>query len=378
MKQTKFSLLIKLLVLITVSIPNAYSQISTPRIPSPPAQIYQVVGASNISINYSRPSVIATNGDDRTGNIWGVMVPYNFDYQSSFGNKKPLPWRAGANENTVIRFSHDARVEGQPIEAGTYGLFITIKEDGGAMVIFSKDTASWGSFYYEESRDALRVNIETEVIPLTKRLAYNFIDITRNSCTIVLDWEKKRIPFTIEFDTDSLVIAEMQNSLSRMENPNWRSYNTAANYCLSNGVNLEEGLKWAETSINIKKTFANQGTKAGLLAKFGHQQESTNFMKVVLESPETTADNYYSYSQQLNRQKKYNEAIDILEQLNKRWPNHWLTSHGLARTYSAMKEYDRALVHEKKALENAPEANKYFVNRAIKMLEAGLDFNSLG
>jgi len=165
MKQLKLYSIVLMLALVTGSGLNAQNQISTPRIPSPAARVHQVVGASYISIDYSRPSIVATNGDDRTGNIWGVMIPYNFDYQSSFGNKKPLPWRAGANENTVIRISHDARIEGKPLKAGTYGLFITIKEDGGAMVIFSKDTASWGSFYYEESRDALRVTVETEVTP---------------------------------------------------------------------------------------------------------------------------------------------------------------------------------------------------------------------
>ncbi len=367
-----------MLVLIVGSRPYAHSQISTPRVPSPASRVQQDVGLSSIIIDYSRPSVVATNGDDRTGNIWGVMIPYDFNYQSSFGNKNALPWRAGANENTIIRISHDALVNGQAIKAGTYGLFMTIQENGGAMVIFSKDTTSWGSFFYEESHDALRVNVKTEVIPLTKRLVYNFMALTINSCVVVLDWEKKRIPFTIEFDTDSIVIAKMKNRLNRMEKPGWGSYNTAARYCLSNNVNLEEGLKWAEASIKIKKTFTNQSTKAGLLAISGHQQESDKFIQGILKLPETTADNYYSYSQQLNKAKKYQEAINILRQLNERWPQHWLASHGLARTYSAMKEYDRALKYEKKALENAPEANKYFINRAIKMLGAGLDFNSLG
>ncbi len=378
MKPFKITLTLIFILFLTSSVLRAQNRITTPRIPSPAAKVEQTVGASTISLEYSRPNVIATNGDDRTDKIWGIMVPYDFELQSSFGNKKPLPWRAGANENTLFKISHDAKIEGKPLKAGTYGLFVTIKENGGAMVIFSKDTTSWGSFFYEESNDALRVNVKTEAIPLKKRLVYNFIDVTKNSTVVVLDWEKKRIPFKIEFDTDAIVLTDIKNKLSKMKNPSWGSYNTAANYCLNNNTSLKEGLEWAEASISIKKTFANQTTKSNLLAKLGQQKEADDFMKGVLKSSETTADNYYSYSQYLNRSKKYKEALDILDQLKKRWPDSWLTYHGLARTYSAMHDLDRALKNEKKALEKAPDANKPFIRRAIKMLEAGLNFNSLG
>lgn len=378
MKQFKITLVLIFLLFLTNSSLIAQNRIAIPRIPSPAAKVEQSVGASKISLEYSRPNVIASNGDDRTDKIWGIMVPYDFDLQSSFGNKKPLPWRAGANENTLIKISHDAKVEGKTLKAGTYGLFVTIQGNGGAMVIFSKDTTSWGSFFYEESHDALRVNVKTELIPLTKRLVYNFIDITKNSTVVVLDWEKKRIPFTIEFDTDAIVIADIKNKLSKMVNPSWGSYNTAANYSLNNDIKLEEGLEWVETSISIKKTFANQTTKAALLSKLGKQKAADDLINAILRSPETTADNYYSYSQYLNRTKRYEEALDILDQLNKRWPDNWLTYHGLGRTYSSMNDLDRALKNEIKALEKAPKANKPFIRRAIKMLEAGLNFNSLG
>ena len=55
------------------------------------------------------------------------------------------PWRAGANENTVIQFSHYATVEGQRIPAGSYGLFFVVNKDNSGEVILSKDYRSWGS-----------------------------------------------------------------------------------------------------------------------------------------------------------------------------------------------------------------------------------------
>jgi len=256
-------------------------------------------------------------------------------------------------------------------------LFVALRQDGGATIILSKDTASWGSFFYEEANDALRFHVVTETIPLTPRLEYGFINLTKNACIVVLDWEKKRIPFKVEFDTDGIVVAGLRKGLANSKKPSMGRYNSAARYCLNNMVNLKEGLAWAESSINIKKTFGNQITKAGILYRMGREKESEKLMEELLALPETTDENYYSYGQQLMGQERYKEAIDLYSQLAQKWPDSWLKYHGLARLYSAMKKFNKALGLEKKALKNAPEANKYFVSRAIKLLEAGLDFNTM-
>ena len=105
--------------------------VEVPRFPSPAASVIQTIGRSTLQIDYSRPSVISIDGIDRTGKIWGKLVPYDFNFRPTMGGGKPRPWRAGANENTVIEFSHAAKVEGQPIEAGKYGLHIAVHENAG-------------------------------------------------------------------------------------------------------------------------------------------------------------------------------------------------------------------------------------------------------
>lgn len=107
-----------------------------PRFSSPAATVQQTVGLATIKMNYSRPTVISPEGIDRTGKIWGELVPYDFNFRPAASNGKPIPWRAGANENTVIEFSHDARVEGHPIKAGKYGLHIAIHKGQGAPPLF--------------------------------------------------------------------------------------------------------------------------------------------------------------------------------------------------------------------------------------------------
>src|ERR1700683_572503 len=131
--------IILFLVAIT-SLKTTAQQITSPRVPSPGATVSQTVGISTVTVIYSRPSV-------RGREIWGSLVPYGYNVQA-FGAGNSAPWRAGANENTLIQFSHPAMVEGQAVPAGTYGLFFVINSDNTGEVILSKDNKSWGSFFY--------------------------------------------------------------------------------------------------------------------------------------------------------------------------------------------------------------------------------------
>ncbi len=65
-------------------------------------------------------------------------MPYGWNIQG-FGTGNSAPWRAGANENSVIEFSDDATVQGKKVPAGKYGLFFTISADNNGQVILSKD-----------------------------------------------------------------------------------------------------------------------------------------------------------------------------------------------------------------------------------------------
>ena len=129
---------------------------------NPRATITEEVGITSITIKYSRPDV-----NKREGKVWGPgnLVTYGFSSLNLATNKNTTPWRAGANENTIISFEHDVKVEGKPIKAGSYGFHVALWPDS-AVLIFSKQTGAWGSFYYDEKDDALRVNVKPE--PLEK------------------------------------------------------------------------------------------------------------------------------------------------------------------------------------------------------------------
>ena len=104
-------------ILLTVAFLSVFAQgVTVPRTPSPAASVTQKIGISTVTVDYSRPKV---NGRQ----IWDALVPYGWNVQS-FGTGNSAPWRAGANENTVIKFSHPVKVEGQAVPAGSYGLFL--------------------------------------------------------------------------------------------------------------------------------------------------------------------------------------------------------------------------------------------------------------
>lgn len=142
------------------------------------------IGIRDVTINYDRLGV-----KGREGKIWNNLVHTGF-MDLGFGTSKRAPWRAGANENTTMTFSTPVMVEGKPLQAGTYGFFIAM-DYGNATLIFSKNNSSWGSFFYDSTEDALRVNVKTE--PSNESIEwmkYEFMNETDNSAIIALKWEK--------------------------------------------------------------------------------------------------------------------------------------------------------------------------------------------
>ena len=183
----QLSLLIIPLILITTNYLTAQSHLSHPwEAGNQKAQVTQWVGLVEVSITYFSPDVTSPNGEDRNGKIWGDLVPYN--------NGDPYPWRAGANHNTTISFTHDVTIEGQPLTAGTYGLHMIPGPDEWT-IIFSNNSTSWGSFTYDQSEDALRVKVKAKPSEFHEWLTYEFIDRQPDFTVAALKWENLQVPF---------------------------------------------------------------------------------------------------------------------------------------------------------------------------------------
>ena len=326
---------------------TATSQVTTPRTPSPAASVSQTIGISVVTISYSRPSV-------KGREIWGKLVPYGWNAQG-FGNGNLAPWRAGANENTTIKFSHDAKVEGKMVPAGEYGLFFVINPDNTGELILSKDNRSWGSFWYEEKNDLFRTKIQLHETPFTEMLTYDFINNTKTSSELVLNWEKKQFPVKIEFDVDNIVIANAIEELKGAKGFNWQGYSSAANYTLQNKINFEQGSKWIDQAIAQNKSFTTLSIKSNLLKAMGKTEEADKMMNDAIAISTENELNLYGY--QLMNGGQQDKAIEMFILNTKRFPKSPNAFDSLGEGYATKGDKKNAIINFKKSLSMNPPAN---------------------
>lgn len=335
---------IPLFLALLLSVQSWTQGITTPRPASPGASVSQAIGISKVSVQYSRPSV-------KGRSIWGELVPYGWTVQNA-STQHQAPWRAGANENTVIEFSHDAKVEGQAVPAGRYGLFFVINKDDTGEVILSKDSRSWGSFWYDPARDQLRANIQLRTIPHTELLTYDFINLTKNSGELTLNWEKKQFPVRIEFAVDDIVLANAAEELKGPVGFNWQGYASAAAYAQQNKVGQEKGLKWIDQAIAQNPNFTTLNTKAGLLRQTGKADEAEKIQQKALDVSNEAELNQYGY--QLVGENRLDEAIKMFKLNTERYPNSANVWDSLGEAYALKGDKENAIKNFKKALSLNP------------------------
>ena len=228
----------------------------TPR-PSPDATVSQFVGITKITVDYSSPGV-------KGRKIWGELVPYG------------QVWRTGANEVTSITFSDPVKVNGNELPAGTYGIH-TIPGENEWEIIFSRDTKVDDPMTYDEKKDALRIKVKPESNPFTERMAFTITDMTDNSANVNLIWENLKVPFKVDVNTQELTLQSARNAAD------WGSLMSAANYCLQQNVNLDEGFKWIQASTLIDENYWNLRVLAQYFAKMNKKSDAITTMEKAID-----------------------------------------------------------------------------------------------
>ena len=348
-------------------------QVKTPRM-SKMAAVSEQIGITDVSLHYSRPAV-----GGREGKIWGDLVPYGFvDYH--YGTSKAAPWRAGANENTTIEFSTDVTIEGKPLAAGKYGFFVAMGAEK-ATLVFSKDNNAWGSFYYNPAHDALRVEVPvTAAAESVEWLKYEFTGETDSSAVAVLEWEKRKIPFTVGVDLRKTQVDAYRYAFNSGEfYEYWQNMQQAADFCLMNDVNLEEGLSWADRSINTyfgDANFRTLSTYAGLLDRAGKKHEADSLMKLAWPKGNQEEIIYYGYK--LQKMKKYKEALEAIKVVYNKAPKDWVTNLWMAKAYAGLGDKPSAIKYADISQQLAGDAGaKNYVGRIKDAINAGKDVSGL-
>jgi hypothetical protein len=317
------------------------------------ALVVQRIGLTDITINYHRP---LANGRQ----IWGKVVPYG------------QVWRAGANENTTITFTDPVTIEGQSLDKGTYGLHM-IPGENEWTVIFSKDAAAWGSFSYKKDDDALRVTVKPQAAESHDALAYDFDDVKADSAVVTMRWDKVAVPFKVQVKVNDLVTASIHRQLYGLNQYYWEGWDDAAQYFLANKINLDEALKYEDTSIQNEERYDNLMNKSKILDAMGRKQDAEVVKAKALDKASPLQ--LYFFARQLQGEKKQDEALALFRSTAKKYPDFWTSHMGLARVYSSQGDFDNAVKEVKLSLTTAPDSNKANLENYVKRLQNKEDIN---
>jgi Protein of unknown function (DUF2911) len=161
-----------ILFLLLVSALSITSMAQDKKMPSPPAKANATIDGVAVTIDYHQPSA-------RGRKMLGGINPYG------------EVWRTGANATTSIDFSANAKVEGQAIAKGKYGLY-TIPGENEWTIIINKDI-KWGHYDYTDKADVLRVKVKpTKTAAFVETFTINIKD-----GNVVMEWENTSVSFKI-------------------------------------------------------------------------------------------------------------------------------------------------------------------------------------
>jgi hypothetical protein len=254
-----YAFVFALLLFITCAQQYALAQTPSVRLPRPSqkASVMQTIGVTDITITYSRPAV-------KNRKIWGdppAAAPANGtatldDSNTRLKDAPIVPyghvWRTGANEATTFTVTDDVLIQGQKLPAGSYSLH-TIPGKDEWTIIFNSVSDQWGSFNYDEKKDALRVKAKPQMTADNQEwLLYSIPSVTPNSAQVVIRWEKVAVAANPTDWNIPLAVA--------------RQY--------ANDDKWDEALRWADQSIKVKETFQNLAAKAQFLFISGKKDEA--------------------------------------------------------------------------------------------------------
>ena len=252
-------------ILLILTSFTSYSQLKTPSA-STASEIEQVVGLTEIEIDYNRPS---KKGRD----IFGNLVPYG------------KIWRTGANSGTEISFSTDVTINGQNIKEGTYSIFSIPNKDSWEIILYA-DTDLWSvPRNWDETKIIFQSNFKTNMNndKSVETFTISFDNITNNDFDLVFSWDDTYVIVPINVPTRSLVDNQIKSIMS--DNPKSSDYYSAAVYYLQENNKLDVALDWMNKAIDMIENprFFQLRQFSLILAANGKYREAIKVAKKSLE-----------------------------------------------------------------------------------------------
>lgn len=222
---------ISYLLLAVFGVQLSVGQMQTPQ-PSPFSTIEQMVGLTQVKVEYSRPSM-------RGRAVFGNLIPFD------------ALWRTGANQNTMITFSDAVTIGTSQLKAGTYAIFTKPAQDQWE-VFFYTDTNNWGTpSNWDESKIAatLQVPVYKMEMPV-ETFTITIDDLTNNGASIGIIWENTYVGIPFEVPTKDKAMKSIETTL---QGPSARDYYSAASYYFEEGADLNKAMMWINKAVELDK-----------------------------------------------------------------------------------------------------------------------------
>jgi hypothetical protein len=252
------------------------AQVKTPA-PSPKSTLTQVVGLTDVAIDYSRPSA-------KGRVVFGNLVP--------FGEL----WRTGANANTTISFSEDVVIGGATLKKGKYALFSKPKADSWE-VIFYSDTDSWGNpEKWDDAKVAVKTTVKTEPLNrMVESFTISVNNLDNNFAHLELSWEKTLVAIKFEVPTQKAAMASIEKTLN---GPAAGDYFSSAQYFFQSNGDLNKALDYVNKAIGMTKAGADVPfwylrLKSLVQAKLNDKKGAVETAKLSLAGAEKAKNNDY-------------------------------------------------------------------------------------
>ena len=141
--------------------------------------VTQNVAFTEISVAYGRP---VARGRD----LFGALVRWD------------AVWHPGADSATRIRFGRDVLLEGKPVSAGEYSLWLIPRENAPWTLILSRAARVYHLPYPGAERDALRIDVTPEQASHMESFAIYFPSVQRDEAVMRLHWGTTALPIRIK------------------------------------------------------------------------------------------------------------------------------------------------------------------------------------
>jgi len=249
-------------------------KITTPQ-PSPKATVEQRVGLTDVSVEYSRPGV-------KGRAIFGDLVPFG------------KTWRTGANSNTKVTFSSDVSIDGQTLNAGSYGLYTVPNENSWEVMFYSESDNSGVPRDWDDTKVVAKTSIEVYSMPMNvETFTITFDDVSGTSATLGILWEKTYVGIKFEVPTDKLVSDTIAAVMAA--SPEVGDYYNAAIYYRQQDLDIKKANEWMEKAMSLteKPAFWQLRQQSLIYAKMGDTEKAIAVAEKSLELSKAAGNEAY-------------------------------------------------------------------------------------